>query len=149
MLTLILISTTRTDSKPDEVSAEKEATSHASPPVSFCPVAAKPPRTNTTSSSTNANAAPAVTVQVRLAVCVRCLVLLVQGEPGEAVAAFSLLRGERVASLAQGQTGTLQVLGSSYAAFIHRACCLFLCSLNDVSGVLWRSYDGVVFLMGK
>ncbi|KYO27213.1 la-related protein 4 [Alligator mississippiensis] len=58
-----VLSTTRTDSKPDEVSAEKEATSHASPPVSFCPVAAKPPRTNTTSSSTNANAAPAVTVQ--------------------------------------------------------------------------------------
>uniref|UniRef100_A0A672UDL9 La ribonucleoprotein 4 n=1 Tax=Strigops habroptila TaxID=2489341 RepID=A0A672UDL9_STRHB len=52
------------ESKPEEVSAQKEVTSHASPPVSVSPTsAAKPPRTNTTSPSANASAAPALLMQ--------------------------------------------------------------------------------------
>uniref|UniRef100_A0A8C2UED1 La ribonucleoprotein 4 n=1 Tax=Coturnix japonica TaxID=93934 RepID=A0A8C2UED1_COTJA len=57
-------SAVQTESKPEEVSVQKDVKSHTSPPASVCPVsAAKPPRTNTTSSPTNTNAAPAVAVQ--------------------------------------------------------------------------------------
>ncbi|XP_068777377.1 la-related protein 4 isoform X2 [Struthio camelus] len=60
----VVLSTVQPDSKPEEVSAQKAVTSHASPPVSVCPVsAAKPPRTNTISSSTNESAAPAALMQ--------------------------------------------------------------------------------------
>ncbi|NWQ81575.1 LARP4 protein, partial [Columbina picui] len=51
------------DSKPEEVTAQKEVASHASPPECVSPVsAAKPPRTNTTSPS-SAGAAPAPSLQ--------------------------------------------------------------------------------------
>uniref|UniRef100_A0A8B9NZX8 La ribonucleoprotein 4 n=1 Tax=Apteryx owenii TaxID=8824 RepID=A0A8B9NZX8_APTOW len=64
LLELCIRITVQPDSKPEEVSAQKDVTSHTSPPVSVCPVsAAKLPRTNTTSSSTNASAAPAVLMQ--------------------------------------------------------------------------------------
>lgn len=54
------------ESKPEEVSVQKDVKGHTFPPVSVCPVsAAKPPRTNSTSSPTNTSAAPAVAVQVR------------------------------------------------------------------------------------
>ncbi|XP_038234675.1 la-related protein 4 isoform X1 [Dermochelys coriacea] len=57
-------STTQPDKKPEEVSAQKDVNSHTSPSVSVHPLsAAKPSRTNTTSSSTNANAALTVTIQ--------------------------------------------------------------------------------------
>ncbi|XP_050770070.1 la-related protein 4 isoform X11 [Gymnogyps californianus] len=60
----VVLSTVQPDGKPEEVSAQKDVTSHASPPVSVSPVsAAKPPRTNTTSPSPNASAAPALLVQ--------------------------------------------------------------------------------------
>ncbi|XP_062453164.1 la-related protein 4 isoform X1 [Rhea pennata] len=60
----VVLSTVQPDSKPEEVSAQKDVTSHTSPPASVCPVsAAKLPRTNTTSSSTNASAAPAGLMQ--------------------------------------------------------------------------------------
>ncbi|XP_072703162.1 la-related protein 4 isoform X3 [Ciconia boyciana] len=60
----VVISTVQPDSKLEEVSAQKDVTSHASPPVCVSPVsAAKPPRTNTTSPSTNASAAPALLTQ--------------------------------------------------------------------------------------
>ncbi|XP_065275551.1 la-related protein 4 isoform X3 [Emys orbicularis] len=57
-------STTQPDKKPEEVSAQKDVNSHTSPPVSVRPLsAAKPSRTNTTSSSTNGNAVLTVTIQ--------------------------------------------------------------------------------------
>ncbi|XP_074835641.1 la-related protein 4 isoform X2 [Carettochelys insculpta] len=57
-------STTQADKKPEEVSAQKDVRSHTSPPVSVRPhSAAKPQRTNTTSSSANGNAALTVTIQ--------------------------------------------------------------------------------------
>lgn len=60
----VALSTVQLDSKAEEVSAQKDVTSHTSPPVSVSPVsAAKPPRTNTTSPSTGASAAPASTLQ--------------------------------------------------------------------------------------
>ncbi|XP_064354560.1 la-related protein 4 isoform X2 [Dromaius novaehollandiae] len=60
----VVLSTVQPDGKPEEVSAQKDVTSHTSPPVSVCPAsAAKLPRTNTTSPSTNASAAPAVLMQ--------------------------------------------------------------------------------------
>lgn len=60
----VVLSTVQPESKPEEVSAQKEVTSHVSPPVSVSPTsAAKPPRTNTTSPSANASAAPALLVQ--------------------------------------------------------------------------------------
>ncbi|PKU34097.1 la-related protein 4 isoform x3 [Limosa lapponica baueri] len=59
-------STVQPDSKAEEASAQKDVTSHTSPPVSVSPVgAAKPPRTNTTSPPTGASAAPASALQVR------------------------------------------------------------------------------------
>ncbi|XP_059688852.1 la-related protein 4 isoform X6 [Gavia stellata] len=60
----VVLSTVQPDSKPEEASAQKDVTSHASPPVSVSPVSAvKPPRTNTTSPSSNASAAPALLMQ--------------------------------------------------------------------------------------
>ncbi|XP_028941086.1 la-related protein 4 isoform X7 [Antrostomus carolinensis] len=60
----VVLSTVQPDSKPEEVSVQKDVTSHSSPPVSVSPVsAAKPPRTNPTSPSTSASAAPALLMQ--------------------------------------------------------------------------------------
>uniref|UniRef100_A0A8C8T0S0 La ribonucleoprotein 4 n=1 Tax=Pelusios castaneus TaxID=367368 RepID=A0A8C8T0S0_9SAUR len=57
-------STPQPDEKPEEVPSQKEVTSHASPPVSVCPLnVGKQPWTNTTSSPTSANAELTVTVQ--------------------------------------------------------------------------------------
>lgn len=61
---VVLSSAVQPESKPEEVSVQKDVKGHTSPPVSVCPVsAAKPPRTNSTSSPTNTSAAPAVAVQ--------------------------------------------------------------------------------------
>lgn len=61
---VVLSSAVQPESKPEEVSVQKDVKGHMSPPVSVCPVsAAKPPRTNSTSSPTNTSAAPAVAVQ--------------------------------------------------------------------------------------
>ncbi|NXH18721.1 LARP4 protein, partial [Bucco capensis] len=60
----VVLSTVQPDSKPEEVSAQKDIPSHLSPPVSVSPVStAKPPRTNLTSPPANTSSAPALVVQ--------------------------------------------------------------------------------------
>ncbi|XP_054253124.1 la-related protein 4 isoform X2 [Indicator indicator] len=60
----VVLSTVQPDSKPEEVAAQKDVPSRASPPVSVSPVStAKPPRTNLLSPSVSASTAPAVVVQ--------------------------------------------------------------------------------------